>query len=207
MRQRSMQTSQGVDVPLAEAERPPRVGARRRASLVLLPALLALGFTAAACSSNGPSSGPSSSAASDISQGLSAQSAGQTQQAINDFKAAVAASPTSPIAYYDLGVVYQQDVKNLAQAATEYNKALLADSTYKPAMYNLAIVQTTTDPQGAVSTYNQLLKLNANDPNVLFNLGLLLISQGQTNQGDADVQKAVLIKPALKSRVPAGVPS
>lgn len=202
-----MQTSEVVDVPSAEAERPHRSRPRRTTSLILLPALFALALTAAACSSGGSggSGSASSSAASDITHGLSAQSAGQTQQAISDFKAAVAADPASPIAYYDLGVVYQQDIKNLAEATTEYNKALLADSTYKPAMYNLAIVQTTTDPQGAISTYNQLLKLNANDPNVLFNLGLLLISQGQTAQGQTDVQKAVLISPALKSRVPAGV--
>ena len=47
--------------------------------------------------------------------------------------------------------------------------------------------------------------MNPNDSNTLYNLGLLLINQGQSAQGETDVQKAVLINPALKNRVPPGV--
>ena len=102
-------------------------------------------------------------------------------------------------------MIYQQYVKNLTESANEYNKAILASPSYKPALYNLAIVETASNPQGAISLYQQLLKLNPNDPNVLFNLGLLLHQQGQAAQGQTDVEKAVLINPALKSRVPAGI--
>jgi tetratricopeptide (TPR) repeat protein len=168
----------------------------------LVPAaLLALAVLSAACGGGSPS--PSSSANSDISKGLSAESAGQTQQAISDFKAAAAANPTDPISYYDLGVIYQQYLKDPTQAASEYNKALLASSSYRPAMYNLAILETSGNPQGAISLYNQLLQSNPNDSNVLFNLGLLLHNAGQTTQAQTDISKAVLINPALKNRIPA----
>jgi tetratricopeptide (TPR) repeat protein len=163
--------------------------------------LLSITIIASACGGGSPS--PAASANSDISQGLSAKAAGRSQQAIDDFKAAAAANPANPIPYYDLGVMYQQVEHNPAQATSEYNKALLADGNYKPALFNLAILDTPSNPAAAINLYNQLLKINPNDANVLFNLGLLLYSQGQTIQGQADVTKADFLDPALKSRVPA----
>lgn len=166
--------------------------------------MLAIAFSAAACSKSGPSS-PASSANALIAQGLNAESIGQTQQAVRDFQAAAAKDPTNHIAYYDLGVIYQQNLNEPSLAAAEYNKALLADPSYKPAMFNLAIVDTQSDPQGAISLYNKLLALNPNDANVNFNLGLLLIAQNQSTQGHTDLKKAILIDPSLAKRVPAGI--
>jgi tetratricopeptide (TPR) repeat protein len=167
--------------------------------------LVSVVAVAAACGGGSNSNSPRTSANASVSRGLRAESSGQPQQAISDFKAAVAVDPADPIAYYDLGVMYQQYVKDPTQAATYYNRAILADSSYRPALYNLAILESPSNPQGAISLYNQLLKINPNDSNVLFNLGLLLINQGQQAQGQSDVNKAVAINPALKSRVPAGV--
>jgi Tfp pilus assembly protein PilF len=171
-------------------------------SLLLFP-LLTVGLLAAGCSSSSPSA--SSSADSLISQGLSAESHGQTQQALQDFSKAVAQNPSSTIGYYDLGVIYQQQLNEPNQAASEFNKALLADPTYKPALYDLAILETSTNPLSAINLYQQLLKLNPSDPNVLFNLGLLLYAHDSVAQGQADLNKAISIDPSLKSRVPAGV--
>lgn len=170
-------------------------------STVLPPALLCVAIFAASCSGGTPS--PSATANADISRGLADKSSGHTQQAIADFNAAVAANPTDPVPYYDLGVMYQQIKNNPAQAVVEYNKAILANPNYRPALFNLAILDTTNNPQAAISLYQQLLRIHANDANVLFNLGLLLHAQGQAAQGQADVQKAVFINPALKSRIPA----
>ncbi len=102
-------------------------------------------------------------------------------------------------------MAYQQRLNEPAQAASAYNKAILADSSYKPALYNLAILDTKANPLQAINLYNQLLKLNPNDPTVNFNLGLLLLSENQTAQGQAALQKAILLNPALKNRLPAGV--
>jgi tetratricopeptide (TPR) repeat protein len=165
--------------------------------------LLAVGLLIAACGS--PSSSNTSSANSLISQGLAAQKGGQTNQAVQDFNAAATKNPTSPIAYYDLGVIYQQTLNQPAKAAAEFNKALLADPAYKPAMYDLAILDTPSNPIEAINLYNQILKLNPNDANVNFNDGLLLIAANQPTQGHADLQKAIAINPALASRVPAGI--
>jgi Flp pilus assembly protein TadD len=174
---------------------------------LLAPALAAVAVIAVACNSG--SGSDSSSASGLISQGLSAESSGQTQQAVKDFQAAVAKNPTDAIAYYDLGVIYQQNLNESTQAAAEYNKAILANPKYKPALFNLAIINTQSDPQTAVSLYNKLLTINPKDPNVLFNLGLLLISQNSSAttllQGHEYLKQAITIDPSLASRVPKGI--
>jgi Tfp pilus assembly protein PilF len=101
--------------------------------------------------------------------------------------------------------VYQLYLKNSAQARSYYNKAILADADYRPALFNLAIVDTPTDVQSAVLLYNELLAMNENDSNVLFNLGLILVGHGQMAQGQSDINKAIILNPKLKSRLPAGV--
>jgi Flp pilus assembly protein TadD len=184
------------------ASRPLRRRAFRRSGVLLVPAILAVAVLAGACNSS-PSA--TSSSDSSLTAGLKAQNAGQAQQALKDFNEAAAKNPTSAVPYYDLGVVYQEQLKNPTQAAVEYNKALLADPNYKSAMFNLATIETTTSPLDAITLYQKLLKLNPNDANTLFNLGLLLYSNGQMAQGQADLTKAISLDPGLKSRLPAGV--
>jgi tetratricopeptide (TPR) repeat protein len=199
------QTSERAETraaPLDDSAVTRQVGARSTRRLV---PLILVGLTLAVAACGGGSPAPSSQATTLISQGLTAESQGQIGPAINDFNAAAAKNPTNAIPYYDLGVAYQLRLNEPAKAVTEYNKAILADSTYKPALYNLAILETKGDPQDAINLYGQLLKLNPNDPTVNFNLGLLLLSQNLTTQGHADIQKAIFLKPALKSRLPAGV--
>ena len=180
-----------------------RSGSFRRARILLAPAFVAIALLAAACSSGSPSA--SSSADTLISQGLKAESSGQTQEALTDFNAALAKNPASAIAYYDLGTIYQEHLSNTSQAITEYNKALLADPTYIPAMYNLATAETSSDPLAAIDEYNKIIALSPNDASVLFNLGLLLIAQNQPLPGHADLKKAIAITPSLANRVPAGI--
>lgn len=204
MRQASRLTALTSKGP-REGTRPNRTWTLRFARSVLPAALVSLGILVAACGNSGSPTTGRSSANTDVTQGLAAERSGQTQQAIKDFQSALTADPTDAVPYYDLGVIYQLYLKQPSQAASEYNKALLANSSYRPAIYNLAIIETASNPQGAIALYQQLLTFNPNDSNVLFNLGLLLHAQGQPTQGQADVSKAVLINPALKSRVPAGI--
>jgi tetratricopeptide (TPR) repeat protein len=151
------------------------------------------------------STSPRVSANQLVQQGLQAQAVGKTTEALSDFQSAIAKDPTNTFAYYDLGVLYQQRLNQPAVAATEYRKAILANPGYKPALFNLAILETQTDPPGAIDLYNQLLRMNPNDANVTFNLGLLLIAQNQQVPGHADLKRAIQLNPALASRVPAGI--
>jgi len=171
------------------------------ARVAMLPALGLLGFSATACNS---STNPTQQANQLINEGLKAQSNGHLDQAITDFKAAIVKNPANQYAYYDLGVIYER-LNDTTNAINYYQKALLADPTYLPAMFNLAIVETPGDPTQAINLYSQILKVKPNDPNTLFNLGLLLIAQGQAAQGHADLKQAIALDPALASRAPKGI--
>ena len=72
-------------------------------------------------------------------------------------------------------------------------------------MFNLAIIDTFTDPQGAMNLYNELTLKNPKNANAYFNLGLLLIAQNQPIPGHAELKKALSLNPALAKKLPAGI--
>lgn len=174
-------------------------------------ALAGVGLLAGALAgcSSGPappaSQGPPATQADQlVKAGLKAQAHGQTAMALTDYEAATVKDPTNTYAYYDSGVIYQQRGDG-TDAENAYHRALLANPNYKPALFNLAVLVTPTDPAQAETLYRQLLQINANDPNVNFNLGLLLIAQNQSVEGHVDLAKAIQLNPALRSRVPPGI--
>jgi Flp pilus assembly protein TadD len=140
-----------------------------------------------------------------ISQGIHAESAGLSQQALRDFRAAAAADRTDAVPYYELGVLYQERLNEPTQAATAYKKALSLQPKYRAAMFNLAIVDTPGEPQSAINLYNELRLQNPRDANVAFNLGLLLIAQNQPVPGHQLLRNAISLDPALARKVPAGI--
>jgi tetratricopeptide (TPR) repeat protein len=149
--------------------------------------------------------GGGTSAPNLVEQGIGATSDGHFAQAVARYESALAKNPLDVDAPYDLGVLYQQSLHNPGLAAMYYADALRLDPTYKPAMFNLAIVDSSRDPQEAIALYHQLLAVNPNDANAAFNLGLLLIAHNQSVEGHADLKKALLLNPALTSRLPKGV--
>ena len=159
-----------------------------------------------ACSSGKKATSSSSGSLSSVDQilqdGVNAQSQGRLDIAREKYLQVIQQDPTNKIAFYDLGVIYQQlnDAKNARDA---YQKAIAIDAKYSPALFNLAILETPLDPARAEQLYRQLLQINPKDPNVHFNLGLMLKNIGRTEEGDAEVQAAVQIDPAFASRIPA----
>jgi Flp pilus assembly protein TadD len=136
-----------------------------------------------------------------VNAGLQASQQGRRPEAVKDFQAAIKQNPLDAYAYYDLGAIFQQE-KDTADAATEYRKALLINPTYKSALFNLAVLETTTSPADAVLDYQQLNSIDPNDPNVLLNLGLLLRQMGNSTQGDRYIERAIELNPAYASRIP-----
>ena len=185
---------------------------RWRAAAVAVAAV-ALAASVVGCSSSSHNAAKPATSSTSVSSstraanaalqaGLAAEQKGELAQAIKDYEAAAKANPLDMLAYYDLGVVYQQQ-KNLPAASTAYQKALLINPKYQPAMFNLAILDTPSQPATAVSLYNQLLAINSRDANVQFNLGLLLEQLGNSKDGKSDVAAAIKLNPALASRLPA----
>jgi len=142
-----------------------------------------------------------SKASSLIQDGVTAGREGNSAAALADYQAAVTADPLSAIAYYDLGVAYGER-DDVDQARTSFQKALLINPRYKSALFDLAVLDTPTEPTTAETLYRQLDDLYPNSPNALFNLGLLLDHLGNKAGGAAAIAKAVALEPSLASRLP-----
>lgn len=172
--------------------------ARARFGPLVLVGLLAL--VAAACSS----SSPTASARQLVSQGLAAERAGNMAGAFADYKAAVTADPKNKYAHYDLGYVYQARGDG-ADAAAEYLAALRVDPRFVQALYNMGVLETKSNPSGAISYFERELQVDPNDATGNFNLGVLLVQQGQKSLGDTYLATGLRLNPSLASALPAGV--
>jgi tetratricopeptide (TPR) repeat protein len=135
-----------------------------------------------------------------VEDGLEAQGAGRLDEAREKYLQAIDEDPTNKLAYYNLGVIYQQ-LNAVDEARQAYERAIEIDSTYKPALFNLAVLESAPDPTRAEALYRRLLELNQEDANVHFNLGLLLRQIGRAEEGNAQIEMALQLDPSLASRL------
>lgn len=158
----------------------------------------------AGCGSSGATK---SSGAQLLSAGLAAQTAGQTQTAIDDYRAVLQQEPGNKYALYNLGLIDQQK-GNASAAEAQYRAALVSDPNYVPALFNLAILRTKAAPYEAVDLYRHVLALQANYAEAHLNLGYVLRALGQVTEGDAEIARAVSLNPSLAATpTPKATPS
>lgn len=186
----------------ASLTRPSRRRDNRVRLWLLAPTVLASALFAASCGSNPPS--PTAAADTLIAKGLRAEAAGQFKLAASDFHLAAAEDRSYAVPDYQLGALYQR-LGFSGQAAAAYKRALSINPKYRQATFNLAVVDTKSQPQAAMNLYNELLLRNPKDAQVDFNLGLLLISQLQPTPGHSLLKHAIKLDPALAKKLPTGV--
>jgi hypothetical protein len=139
-----------------------------------------------------------------IRQGSSALNHGQRNEALADFNAAIALDPADTDAVFDLGVVDQR-LGRVAAAEAAYDRAHFLDPRFTPALYNKAVLDSSTNPVEAIGLYRRVLQIKPGDPDSEFNLGLLLVRSGQNAEGEQLIHAAVLAEPSLAARIPPGI--
>jgi tetratricopeptide (TPR) repeat protein len=169
-------------------------------------ALIASGLVVAACSSS--ASGTSSSsletpAALLFNAGVTAEDQARYPQSINDLEAVLQLQPNNYLAAYDLGVADGGFGKTVA-AATAYRRAISIRPSYRPALFNLALLYSNIEPAKALSVFRRLEAIDPGDPNVEFNFGLLLEHSGQVKAGETQLTTALKAEPLLKRSLPKG---
>ena len=156
--------------------------------------------------SNRQVSGPTSEAGL-LNAGLAAQSAGRMSEAATDYHKVLQMNPNNPWAYYNLGLMDQQAGRT-ASAESNYRATLKISPSFLAALFNLAIIRTGPAPSEAEDLYRRALVVAPTNAGVHLNLGFLLIQEGKTVEGRAELQKAVKLDPSLASRVsPSLLPS
>lgn len=143
-------------------------------------------------------------AANDVTAGLAAQNAGMLNAAAADYGQALAHDPRNKLAWYDLGTVETAQGDGVL-AVDDYDAALAIDPTFEPALFNVAVASTASNPQLAAHLYEQIIQLDANNADAHLNLGFLLLSQGRNDDARAQFALAVQLNPSLASRIPAAV--
>jgi tetratricopeptide (TPR) repeat protein len=99
------------------------------------------------------------SAAALLQAGIAQANAKQYQQAETTFRNVLVVSPANKLAWYNLGVLAQIQNRS-ASALSAYSRALSIDPRYTPAMYNKAILLERTNPQAALTLYQQITSVN-----------------------------------------------
>jgi len=133
--------------------------------------------------------------------------AGDLAGAKRDYTQATVDDPRNKFGFYDLGLIQQLAGDNAA-AENNYRLALNIDPKFVQPLYNLAILRTAAKsiPE-AIDLYRRAIAAAPKNGDAHFNLGLLLRQQGNTLQGNAEVQTAVRLDPTLASRAKAqGIP-
>jgi tetratricopeptide (TPR) repeat protein len=123
------------------------------------------------------------------------------------FEQAIKAEPSNAVGYYDLGVVYQQQGLRL-DALREYRFSLSKNPKYVPAIYNKAILYSTTNPPLAIYFYRTVIALQPDSPTAYLNLGLLEAGKKATvREALTALDQAVKLEPSLLAKIPASLRS
>jgi alpha-1,2-mannosyltransferase len=142
--------------------------------------------------------------AATVRAGVAASAAGELALARQDFTVSTRLEPDNPIGYFDLGVVDARAGDD-GRAQRDYEHALSLDGHDKGALYNLAVLFTLVSRARAVSLYRQVLAIDARNADARLNLGFVLLGEGHAASGEHELQEAVALDPALRSRVPASL--
>ena len=137
--------------------------------------------------------------------GVAYQQAHSYDLAIAEYQRARRLAPRNPAPLFDLGDVAQFRGET-ALAHDYYVQCLTLQPTYINALYNLAILETTTHPLTAIALYTRATVepvTNGNRTLVaesFFNRGYLLVKRGEKSRGAADIARAITLDPALRVR-------
>jgi tetratricopeptide (TPR) repeat protein len=167
-----------------------RAGRRRHTSDLsvgsLTRSLAVIVFTGTvllACSSSSKRVAVSPKTAAEVkallTAGTKAQQAGDSVTAGNDY--------TEALRYYDM--------------------ALANDPLFTQALFNKAILVASTNPNQAITLYGRVVSQAQSNvtTGAYFNLGLLLVGQHHTSEGQVNINEALRRDPSLSSRIPADV--
>ena len=133
------------------------------------------------------------------SLGHAYQQLGRLDEAIEEYKRAIAIYPDDYKAHYNLGVVYDQQGA-LDKAVQSYQRAIRINPAYPNAHFNLGIIyQHQGLPDKAIEQFRKVTELDPADFEARNNLGVALAIQGNLGQAIGEWEKVLEIDPRNQS--------
>ncbi|WP_266997043.1 tetratricopeptide repeat protein [Streptomyces sp. NBC_00354] len=121
--------------------------------------------------------------------------------AARTFRRVVELDPHNKLAWYNLGVIAQQDGK-AADALASYDKALKIDPSFTSALFNEAILLKPAEPDRAAGLLKRAVAADPKAATAHLHLGHILADQGRTDEAGGAFRRAVAVDPSLRSQVP-----
>ncbi|MDR3664964.1 MAG: hypothetical protein P4L86_32025 [Mycobacterium sp.] len=138
-----------------------------------------------------------------VAQGIEAEQRGDLDAAFGSYLTASYQDPDNKFAHFNLGHLYQG--RNMvAEAEREYGIALSIDPTFVNPLFNLAVMNTDTDPTRAMSLYRRVLDLTPDSLAAKFNLGVLMVRSGDAG-GQILIRDVIAAEPAYGQSVPPDI--
>jgi tetratricopeptide (TPR) repeat protein len=127
--------------------------------------------------------------------------------AIEAYRAAIAASPQSAALYNRLGICYQR-MGDPRAAREAYRKAIKLDKDYAVAHNNLGTIEHAAGRyKQAVAAYSKAIKLDANDAVFYKNLGSAWLARGQVEKALEAWGEAIRLDPVALDSAAVTVPA
>ncbi|MCX5068806.1 tetratricopeptide repeat protein [Micromonospora lupini] len=133
--------------------------------------------------------------------GVEQGQAGNLDAAKATFEKVLDADVNNKFAWFNLGFIAQSRNQN-DEAISSYDKALAADASYKPALYNKAIALESTEPTKSVDIYRKVLSIDNKASTAYLRLGMLLSQSGDTAEARNAFSAAIRLDKRLASSVP-----
>jgi tetratricopeptide (TPR) repeat protein len=141
-------------------------------------------------------------AVSEHNLGSALQSAGRLDEAIDQYKKAIAIKPDYAPAYSNLGSALLSK-GDAAGAINAYQQALSIDPDFSDAQFNLGnALMRVGDPVRAIPHFRRVLSDAPDSVDARTNLGIALTAVGQFDEGIGELEAAIRLAPASAMAMP-----
>ncbi|MFJ5894105.1 tetratricopeptide repeat protein [Streptomyces sp. NPDC093064] len=121
--------------------------------------------------------------------------------AAQDYRRVLEMDPRNKNAWYGLGVIDQQ-YGRMADARTNFEKALEIDPHFMSALYSEAYMLRSSDPDRAIELLGRAAAVDPKAAAVHLQLGQLLAAKGRKGEAGDAFRRAVAVDHKLLSQVP-----
>jgi len=112
-------------------------------------------------------------------------------QAIAVYQQAMEAYPQDKDFFYNLGVLYAQQIRDFEKAAPLFQKVTELDPEDIDGWFNLAIAQVALDDlDGAQPSFEQVIEIEPYNSTAWYQLGIIYIKKGMKTEGEEAFKKA-----------------
>ncbi|MFH1489078.1 MAG: tetratricopeptide repeat protein [Pseudomonadota bacterium] len=139
--------------------------------------------------------GPGHEAVRHFNLGLLYHKNHKLNEALEEYKTALAVDPLNVQAHNNIGMVYK-DLRRLDEAVVHYQKALSINPTYEKAHHNLAVAYYLNgDLEKGILEYQLAMDIDPSNPETYNNLGLIYRKQKELYRAKKIFQKGLSIDP------------